>query len=136
VSLKSTSALDSIIHPLLMGSIARFTPATVTVQSVALVNTGGVVSETWGNVSGLLSLPCRIVVDVLPSSETRENDPNITVTKVLYNLVITGYYNTITTQMRAIVTTKLGNSLTLDILEVAHDGQDISTRLVCELVSI
>lgn len=133
--LTNSLSVSKIMHPSLLDKLENsFFPATATIQVNTPTNNDGVLTDSWANVSGLVDLDCTIA-PAIPTVEQRLADPAITVARETHVVVISGYYNSITTAHRAVVTTVGEEALTLDILAVEHDSQNKLTRLRAEAVT-
>lgn len=128
-------ALNNVIHGGMSGKLDDFFfTAAVTIQENTQTNTSGVLTDSWAAVStALTGLACAIA-PTSPTDERRLTEPYLTATRETHVIIIAGYYNAITTAMRAVVTTPQAESLTLDILAVEHDSQNRLTRLRAEVV--
>lgn len=118
-----------LVDARMLAHLGSFFNTTCTIQQVTETRdaAGGVVN-TWANVTGLVSLPCRRA----PASMARTNETKLdalTYTVNVQTVVIAGYHPTITPKMRVV-----SGGLTLDILAVEHDGQPTMTRLSCQIV--
>lgn len=130
----AVGAVTKILHDSLLAKLdPSFFRATCTIQAVTRTNVGGVVSEDWVDVAGLVALPCAIAP--AGGGEQRRAQPYITVERETHTVVVAGYYTGVTAGHRALVATPGGESLTLNVLLVEHDSANTMTRLRCEAVS-
>lgn len=109
-----------LIDPRLLANLALFFPSYCTVQSVTLSsNTFGEVVETWANVSGIVSVGCRIA----PATQVEPKNTELGYAIATHTAVLKGNY-AISPAMRATI-----DSITYDITGVAYDDQAVQTRL-------
>lgn len=129
----AVGAVAELLHGGLFAKLdASFFRASCTVQSLARTNVGGVISESWTDVPGLVSLPCAVAP--AGGGEARRAQPYIAVERETHLVLVAGTYSAVTNGHRALVTTAGGESLTLNVLLVEHDSQSTMTRLHCEVV--
>ena len=123
----------SLVHPRQARSLANHYPSAVTIQ--ANTPTGdsyGAEVESWAAVTGLEELACAVA----PIAKDKQRGPQKTLVNETHHVSLPEYYNTITTDMRAVVETPEGESLTLTILAVEHDSLNTQTRIRAEEVHI
>lgn len=127
-------SVTNIMHPSLLAKLdASFFRASLNIQANSPTNSGGVSTDSWSNVVGLTDLDCAIAP--AGATQDRQREPYLTIDRETHTIVVAGYYNTITPEHRAVVTTPGSEALTLDILGVEHDSANELTRLRCEVVS-
>ena len=127
-------SVTDIMHPSLLAKLdASFFRAAVAIQENTPTNSGGVLTDSWANVSGLAALDAAIAP--AGAAEVRTSTPYRTYDKETHTVLIAGYYTAITPEYRAVVTTPGSESLTLNILGVEHDSANELTRLRCEAVT-
>lgn len=130
MGLGSDSALDTIVHAGLHGTLGRFYPAAVTIQAATITRRpNGEPVESWGTfLSGLygnLARPTKDGGEARGLTNTTVND--------LLALNLKGHYPTVTVNHRALVT--IGGTATVyNIAAVTHDSLSGSTRLELERV--
>lgn len=124
--------MSSIIHPRMFQTLAKFYPSTCSIQQVseATQDEHGEIQESWTDRSGFTDIECR----VSPAGGTERKSPQEIWSVATHVVELTGFYEVVV-KNRAVVTFTDGRvGLTLDVLLVTHDGNEESTRLVCELV--
>lgn len=116
-----------IVHPDWLDYLSSFFTATCAIQSRADTPDGiGGVSSSWSNVSNLGTVPC--CVGMAGKGEAQEGDRLITYG--LVEIVLKGYYATITTAHRCVV-----GSTNYNILNVGHGVGNAYTTLTCQAVT-
>jgi len=119
-----------IIHPGMLTALAAFYPSTCTIQEATETrDAAGEPRPTWSNLSGHVSIPCRVA----PSTTGRSDEvkqPGRTYAMATYTIALRGYYASITAKHRAVV-----GGVNYDILAVDHDGQSKTTYLRAERVT-
>lgn len=116
-----------IVHPEWLDYLASFFTSTCSIQSRADTADGiGGVSSTWANVSNLGTVPC--CVGMVGKGEVQEGDRLITYG--LVEIVLNGYYPSITTAHRCVVGSTIYN-----ILNVGHGVGNFYTSLTCQAAS-
>ena len=116
-----------LIHPDMLTRLPRFYPATCTIQEPTLVNTYGEVSYTWANVTGMVSIPCRVTPVQQRSAEVSTPEQVYWVDWV--RIALAGDYE-VEPDQRAVV-----DSVNYDIRGVEHDGNAVTTYLMCRVVT-
>jgi hypothetical protein len=125
-------AATPLIHPSLMASLRNCFPSSCDIQAATSSRDSfGGDSQTWANVSGLTSLASMIVPASLGRPERQEQrQVNMTVKTVTHIISLQGSYPSITTALRAVV-----SSINYNILSAEQDSQGVTTRLLVELVT-
>ncbi len=115
-----------IIHPGMLAALPNHYPATCTIQGATTTQSGtGALSQSWANVTGLVSLPCRLA----PVNATEVRQATGTFAEATHTIALAGYYSAIVETQRAVV-----GGVNYDIVGVQHDGNSKSTRLLVRLV--
>lgn len=111
----------TLVNGRLLGLIANFFPSSCTVQE-ATISSGsyGETGRTWGNLSGVVSVACRIA----PASQQEPKNVDLEYAVNTHTAVLKGYYNTIKAAMQAII-----DGTAYDITGVSFDDQALQTRL-------
>ena len=111
----------TLVDPRLLGLIKDFFPSSCTVQEATVSSSSyGETGRTWGNLSGVVSVACRIA----PASQQEPKNVDLEYAVNTHTAVIKGYYNTIKAAMQAII-----DGTTYDITGVSFDDQALQTRL-------
>lgn len=110
-----------LVDARLLGLIKDFFPSSCTVQE-ATISSGsyGETGRTWGNLSGVVSVACRIA----PASQQEPKNVDLEYAVNTHTAVLKGYYNTIKAAMQAII-----DGTAYDITGVSFDDQALQTRL-------
>lgn len=115
-----------IIHPGMLAALPNHYPSTCTIQGATPTQSGtGALSLSWANVTGLVSLPCRLA----PINATEVRQATGTFAESTHTIALAGYYAAVVAQ-RAVV-----GGVAYDIVGVQHDGNGKSTRLLVRLVT-
>lgn len=115
-----------LIDPSLLESLGFLFNKTVTIQESTETRNGyGEPISTWANKSGHINIPC--VASPAGGNEIKRSD--MTYVVATHKILLQGHYPTISETMRAVL-----GGVYLDILLVEHDSQDLTTRLLCQIV--
>ena len=118
--------LRALVDDRMLTQLMDFFPDECTIQiATTSYNAFGEGIKAWGSYAGHVNIPCRRAWT--GGGEYRR--PNLTYATNVFTIVLRGYYNTITTEMRV----KMGSSY-YNILLIEYDGQDTMTRITAELV--
>lgn len=118
--------VSPLTHTDLLKKLSNFYPDTCTIQQNGPTRDAhGQEIESWSNFAGHVDLNCRIA----PSGGREFRRQNQTYLMSTHKIALKGNYPNINEKMRAVV-----NGVNYDILQVDHDGQDVSTNLLVELV--
>ncbi len=131
--LGSNGVLNTLIHPDLLASLARFYPSVVTIEeSTQTRRPNGEIVDEWTAVSNLTGL--RGIFAGKAAAEKR--GAALTVATATHVLDLQGYYPDIVVTHRAMVQTAVSNGLSraYNIVAVVHDSQSQQTRLELEEV--
>ena len=132
--LGSSSALHTIMHPGLLGSLNQFFPAVATIEESTQVRrpNGEVISE-WTAVPNMTAR--RGILAGKAAAEKR--GAALTVASATHVLDLQGYYPDVVVTHRAMVHTAVANGLSraFNIVAVVHDSQSEQTRLELEEVN-
>lgn len=120
-------AANELIHPSMLAGLERFYQSTVTFQTRTEVNTDGSPVHTWADTLDLIDLPCRIAPAQSPRDKQEAVD--LSALKESHRINVIGIYTEITASMRAVVTHKSGEMLTLDVVAAEHDSEGKTTRV-------
>lgn len=120
-----------IVHPDLLTRLTpTFYPSLCTIQSdgASRTSSGAQAAPSWANVTGLVSIPCRMA----PASQT---DREILAAKGLYAeslhvVALAGYYSTITEKHQVVV-----DGTAHAVMYVRSDGQSKTTYVYVQKVT-
>ena len=120
-----------IVHPELLTTLTpSFYPSLCTVQSdgASRTSSGAAGTPAWANVTGLVSLPCRMA----PATQT---DREVMATAGIYAVqlhvvALAGYYPTITEKQQALI-----DGVAHEIMFARHDGQTATSWLYVRKVT-
>lgn len=129
--LGSNGVLNTIIHPEMLASLARFYPAVATIEeSTQTRRPNGEIVDEWTAVSNLTGL--RGIFAGKAAAEKR--GAALTVATATHVLDLQGYYPAIVVTNRV---TAVSGSVTAayNVVAVKHDSQSGQTRLELELVN-
>ena len=116
----------ALIHPDMLDSLPDFYPKSCTIKEPSSVQSGsGHPTITYTAIGALTNLACRLA----PSTGKEVKKSNQTYTVGSYTIVFPDYYVAITELMQAVI-----DEVDYDILNVAHDAEEESTRLLVEIV--
>ena len=116
-----------LVDTRLLTELVDFFPDTCTIQiATTAYNAFGDGIKTWGSYAGHVDLPCRRAWT--GGGEYRRPAQSFGINT--FTIVLRGYYDTITNEMRV----KMGSNY-YNILLIEYDAQDTMTRLTAELVT-
>lgn len=116
----------ALIHPDMLDSLPDFYPKTCTIKEPSESQSGsGHVTITYAAIGALTDIACRIAPSI--GKEVKQADQTYTIGN--FTVVFPEYYVAITEVMRASI-----DGIEYDILNVAHDAEEESTRLLVEIV--
>lgn len=111
----------TLVDARLLTQIKLFFPSSCTVQEATISSSSyGETGRTWGNLSGVVSIACRIA----PASQQEPKNVDLEYAVNTHTAVLKGYYNTIKAAMQAII-----DGTAYDITGVSFDDQALQTRL-------
>ncbi len=117
----------ALIHPDMLDSLPDFYPKSCTIKEPSGTQSGsGFETITYTAIGVLSGLACRIAPSIT-SKEVKQADQTYTVGN--YTIVFPDYHVAITELMQAVI-----DGVDYDILNVAHDAEEESTRLLVEIV--
>lgn len=119
-----------IVHPgMLTPLAAAFFPSKLTIQAATSGRSPtGAVLPFWGNVAGMVDLPCRVA----PVSGAENRTPEQVLAQDVRLCVVPGNLVGVTVRHQALV-----DGAAYDIVSVDHDGQNPPrlTRLMLKVVT-
>jgi head-tail adaptor len=119
----------SMVHPRFMTAMKGFFGDTVSIQSnTPTRSASGQQVDAWGNVSGLVTLKCRIA----PVSVTETRSAQETYGVFTHTILLQSYQSAITIGQRAVGSD--GN--TYDIVSVLSNSEHTMTELQTRLVQV
>ncbi len=111
----------TLVDSRLLGLIKNFLPSSCTVQEATISSSSyGETGRTWGNLSGVVSVACRIA----PASQQEPKNVDLEYAINTHTAVLKGHYSTIKAAMQAII-----DGVTYDITGVSFDDEALQTRL-------
>ena len=121
------SSRMAIIHPDMLDSLPDFYPKTCTIKEPSAVQSGsGYPTITYTAIVALTDVACRLAPSIT-SKEVKQSNQSYTVGN--FTVVFPEYYIAITELMHASI-----DGIEYDILNVAHDAEEESTRLLVEII--
>ena len=118
----------AIFHPEMLDRLGDFFPSVCTIQEMTETQdaTTGEISWTWGDVVGLVDLPCALGA----TSGQEVKMPDQTYVVANYTLALNDSYTTIVEKMQAVV-----DSVAYEILLVQQASHSNKTRLLLRKVT-
>ena len=111
----------TLVDARLLTQIKLFFPSSCTVQEATISSSSyGETGRTWGNLSGVVSIACRIA----PASQQEPKNVDLEYAIATHTAVLKGYYNTVKAHMQAII-----DGTTYDITGASFDDQVLQTPL-------
>jgi head-tail adaptor len=118
--------MGDLISSRMFSMLTKFYSSSCAIQEATETrDAAGQPIKSWGNVTGMTALACRLS----PTGGSERKTPTQIYSIATHVIELSGNYPTITTKMRAVI-----SSVNYDILLVESDGTAMSTRLVCEVV--
>ena len=118
--------MGSLISPRMFGLLAAFYPSLCTIQApTETQDAAGQPIPSWTNLPGHVALSCRMS----PTGGGERKTPSQIYSVGVVTINLQEAYPLITTKMRAVV-----DNVVYDILSVDIDGNNVSTRLTCQVV--
>ena len=112
-------------------SLSRLFALTCTIQaSTETRNSSGQIVDSWANLAGHVDIPC-VVGQAASGAATEQRRPQATIVRTGHVIALGGYYPSITTKHRAVV-----SGTNWNILDVRHDPSGAYTELDVEVVSV
>lgn len=127
-------ARRALVHPQLLINLPLFYPSKATIQqAVASGNSFGDQTLTWTDVPNLSEIECRIAPLTIqtPTFTNEARLEMLTYLTTTHHIAMRGYFPQIQESMRALI-----DDDAWDIKGVEHDGQNVTTRLRVNQVTL
>lgn len=112
----------------------RFYPDRCTVQQAAkAADSFGQLQPTWADRAGHVDIPCYLVAGSQARDQERKTQDAV-YNAASHVIGLAGHYPTISEEMRAVVGGTTYDILLVENEALAADGEDATTRLICQVV--